>query len=53
VKALEKQGLDTFAFPVNQLAIVTVIAALAGVAAAALPARRASRLNVLAAITAD
>ena len=53
VKALEKQGLDTFAFPVNQLAVVTVIAALAGVAAAALPARRASRLNVLAAITAD
>ena len=53
VKALKSQGLDTFAFPVSQLAVVTVIAALAGVAAAALPARRASRLNVLGAITAD
>ena len=53
VKALEDQGLDTFAFPVNQLAVVTVIAALAGVAAAALPARRAARLDILGAITAD
>ncbi len=53
VKALEDQGLDTFAFPVRQLAVVTVIAALAGVAAAALPARRASRLDILGAIKAD
>jgi putative ABC transport system permease protein len=53
VKALEHEGLDTFAFPVSQLAVVTMIAALAGVAAAALPARRASRLNVLGAITAN
>jgi len=53
VKALEDQGLDTFKFPVTQLAVVTVIAALAGVAAAALPARRAARLDVLGAITAD
>ncbi|HEY7626732.1 MAG TPA: FtsX-like permease family protein, partial [Ilumatobacteraceae bacterium] len=53
VKALADEGLDTFAFPATQLAVVTAIAALAGVAAAALPARRAARLNVLAAITAD
>lgn len=53
VKALSDEGLDTFAFPAAQLAVVTVIAALAGVAAAALPARRAARLNVLEAITAD
>ena len=53
VKALEKQGLDTFAFPTTQLAVVTVIAAFAGVAAAALPARRAARLDVLGAITAE
>ncbi len=53
VKALEDQGLDTFNFPVSQLAVVTVIAALAGVAAAALPARRAARLDILGAIKAD
>ena len=53
VKALEDQGLDTLAFPVDQLAVVTAIAALAGVAAAALPARRASRLDILGAIKAD
>ena len=53
VKALEDQGLDTFNFPVSQLAVVTVIAALAGVAAAALPARRAARLDILGAITSD
>jgi ABC-type antimicrobial peptide transport system permease subunit len=33
--------------------VVTVIAALAGVAAAALPARRAARLDILGAITSD
>lgn len=53
VKALEGEGLDTFAMPVNQLVVVTVIAAFAGVAAAALPARRAAQLDVLQAITAD
>jgi putative ABC transport system permease protein len=53
VKALEDQGLDTFNFPVSQLAVVTVIAALAGVAAAALPARRAARLDILGAIKSD
>jgi putative ABC transport system permease protein len=53
VKALEGEGLDTFAFPFSQLAVVTVIAALAGVGAAALPARRAARLDILGAITSD
>ena len=53
VKALSDQGLDTFAFPASQLAVVTVIAALAGVVAAALPARRAARLEILGAIKAD
>jgi putative ABC transport system permease protein len=53
VQALSDQGLDTFAFPATQLAVVTVIAALAGVAAAALPARRAARLDILGAIKAD
>src|SRR6266540_265680 len=39
--------------PVGQLAAVTVIAALAGMLAAVLPAHRASRLNVLAAIATE
>jgi putative ABC transport system permease protein len=40
-------------FPVGQLAAVTLIAALAGMLAAVLPAQRASRLNVLAAIATE
>jgi putative ABC transport system permease protein len=39
--------------PAGQLAGVTLIAALAGMLAAVLPARRASRLNVLAAIATE
>jgi putative ABC transport system permease protein len=50
VKALDSQGLTTLAIPADQLAVVAVIAAFAGVTAAILPARRASRLNVLDAI---
>jgi putative ABC transport system permease protein len=52
VKALEDDGLSRFVVPGGQLAVVAVIAALAGVGAAILPARRASRLDVLKAITA-
>jgi putative ABC transport system permease protein len=40
-------------FPVGPLAVVTLIAALAGMLAAVLPAQRASRLNVLAAIATE
>ncbi|HUR52165.1 MAG TPA: FtsX-like permease family protein [Mycobacteriales bacterium] len=50
VKALSDQGIDQFAVPVTRLLLVLVAAALGGVVAAALPARRAARLNVLAAI---
>jgi putative ABC transport system permease protein len=53
VQALSGKGLDTFTIPGGQLAVVVAIAAVAGVAAAILPARRASRLDVLGAITAD
>jgi putative ABC transport system permease protein len=52
VRALDEQGLGTFTLPVPQLAAMVVVAALAGVAAAILPARRAARLDVLEAITA-
>jgi putative ABC transport system permease protein len=50
VHALRDQGIDQFAVPVVRLLWVLVAAAVGGVVAAALPARRAARLNVLAAI---
>ena len=40
-------------FPVPTLLVLVVLAALAGVAAAVLPARRAARLDVLSAIASD
>jgi putative ABC transport system permease protein len=50
VHALKDQGIDTFAVPYSRILMVLVAAAIAGILAAALPARRAARLNVLAAI---
>jgi putative ABC transport system permease protein len=49
VKALPDQAALTV--PVAQLAAGTLVAALAGVVAAILPARRAARLDILAAIS--
>jgi putative ABC transport system permease protein len=40
----------TFSLPIVPLAIFTCVAVVAGVLAAILPARRASRLNVLEAL---
>jgi putative ABC transport system permease protein len=51
VKASEKQGIRQLNIPVNQLVAIAVFAALAAVIAAALPARRAAKLNVLDAIS--
>jgi putative ABC transport system permease protein len=45
-------GLNTFVIPTTQLAVVVLIAAVAGVGAAVLPARRAAKLDVLEAISA-
>jgi putative ABC transport system permease protein len=50
VSALKSQGVTTLSIPFVQLAIVTVVASLAGVVAATAPGRRAARLDVLAAI---
>ena len=47
--ALSDYGI-VFAVPVVTLAVFVVVAILAGVLAAILPARRASRLNVLEAL---
>jgi putative ABC transport system permease protein len=53
VKALADQGITHFVVPVGPLAIITVLAALAGVVAAAGPARRAAKLDVLTAIASE
>jgi putative ABC transport system permease protein len=50
VQALADEGFDAFRMPVDQLALVVVIAGVAGVLASIRPARRAARLDVLAAI---
>jgi putative ABC transport system permease protein len=50
VHALASEGFSTFVVPTTSLLVVAVIAAIAGVAAAVLPARRAARLDVLGAI---
>ncbi|HEY5889836.1 MAG TPA: FtsX-like permease family protein [Acidimicrobiia bacterium] len=51
ISSLEGNGLQTFAIPAGQLVIWLVVAALAGVLAAVGPARKASRLDVLKAIS--
>jgi putative ABC transport system permease protein len=53
VRGLEDQGLVAFTVPVTRLAVIVVLAALSGVVAAVLPARRAARLNVLKAVVTE
>jgi putative ABC transport system permease protein len=50
VQAMADQGIDTLTVPVGSLAVVTVIAAVAGAMAAVMPARRAAKLDVLEAL---
>jgi putative ABC transport system permease protein len=50
VRALHDQGITELRIPAGQLAFIALIAALCGILAAVLPARRAGRLDVLAAI---
>jgi putative ABC transport system permease protein len=52
VRALHDQGVTEFSVPVGRLVAIIVVAALAGILAAALPARRAARLDVLEAVAA-
>ncbi len=53
VRALADEGLDRLAVPVVTLAALAVGGALFGIVGAVLPARRASRLDVLQAIAVD
>ncbi len=52
VASLRDQGIS-FSLPVTQLVIFVILAALAGVTAGILPARRAARLDVLRAISSE
>lgn len=49
-RSLQDQGIDVLGVPWLQLGGLVVLAAVVGVLAAAVPARRAARLNVLAAV---
>jgi putative ABC transport system permease protein len=51
--SLKKQGITDIAIPFTSLVLFLVLAALLGLAAALAPARRAAKLDVLAAIAAD
>ena len=50
VEDLKSSGITHLTIPVGQLAVVVLIAALAGVGAAILPGRRAAKLDILQAI---
>ena len=50
-QALHDQGITVLAVPYSRLGLFVLAAALTGVLAAVLPARRAARLNVLAAVS--
>jgi len=51
--ASSDDGLGSFPVPVGRLAVIVVLAALAGVVAAVPPARRAARLDILRAVTVE
>ena len=53
IQSLADEGFGAIAVPVGQLAIVLALGAVVGVVAALRPARRAARIDVLAAIASD
>ena len=53
VSSLKQQGITDTVVPVSNLVVFLVLAALLGLIAASWPARRAARLDVLAAIAAE
>jgi putative ABC transport system permease protein len=52
-QAIADQGIDVLKIPVIQLVVFIALAAVVGVLAAVLPARRAAKLDVLRAITTE
>ncbi len=50
VRSLNDQGIDQFSLAPARLVLIVVLAAIFGTLAAALPARRASRLDILQSI---
>ena len=52
-RALKDEGVTELTFPVGQLVIYLLLAGVAGVLAAWLPARRAAKLNVLREVASD
>jgi putative ABC transport system permease protein len=53
VRALGDQGITEFTIPFGQLALFVLFAGVAGILAAVLPGRRASRVDVLRALAAE
>jgi putative ABC transport system permease protein len=53
VRAVEEEGFTEFAAAPGTLLVVVIAAAVAGVGAAILPARRAAKLDVLRAIATE
>jgi putative ABC transport system permease protein len=53
VTALHKQGITTFDPAIKQLVIIVLFAAVSGIVAAILPARRAAKLDVLRAVSTE
>jgi len=53
VRALADEGFGAFSIPVGQVILALVLAAISGVVAAIWPARKASRMNILDAITTE
>ncbi len=51
VRALRSQGFEHFTYPLGNIAVITIIACVAGAIAAIAPARRATRLDVLNALS--
>jgi putative ABC transport system permease protein len=51
--ALKSQGFNVLSLPYTTLAEIALLGAIAGVIAAAAPARRAAKLKILQAITSE
>jgi len=52
-RAISGQGIKVLSVPATQLLVFVLLAAVVGVLAAVWPARRAARMDVLRAITAE